>query len=694
MGKIRKVLILLPDWSYQTLFRPLLFLLPAERARSLTLTAIGTLVKLPGGSSIIELMGHMHPPATLSKTVGALTFPAPVGLGAGLDPAGTALGALSRFGFGYIELGPVTLAPLADSGQTARDVGTSAITYRTPLENPGIEAVESRLRQSTSTPSAIPLGARLGFRPGATLEEATAEREQLMARLQPYCAFFSLDCRAMEGDNPWSDAEWQHHLACLRQATELPVLLALPPDLEENQWLRLLRLARQAGLNGVIVCGGVRGVGVQQRERDAENVHTAAYVTGEPSHTASLQAVSRTRAAWPECLLIGSGGILEPADALAFFDAGADFVQLHSGLVYSGPGLPKRINEAILQSRFGACASLDCPLPDMDKEAAAVSETTTTTKKPQERSALWLPSWLCGLLLGIGMIIGGALAWLVAVASVILPYDERFLQMSAEQLALISPQLLSFMAHDRISLAGTMISIGIMYAQLSYHGLRNDIHWTRAVLLASGAVGFSSFFLFIGYGYFDYMHAILALLLLPLFLLALRTRANRHMPALPPDVHNDRTWKMALWGQLLFVIIGFSLTGAGLIISLIGITGVFVPSDLVFLCVSAEMLNAFNEKLIPLIAHDRAGFGGALVSDGLAVLLISLWGFRRGEAWVWWTLFLAGIPGFAAGIGIHFAVGYVDFWHLFPAYVAVLLFLAGLLLTKPYLCQIPATPPA
>lgn len=63
-----------------------------------------------------------------------------------------------------------------------------------------------------------------------------------------------------------------------------------------------------------------------------------------------------------------------------FFDAGADFVQLHSGLVYSGPGLPKRINEAILQSRFGACASLDCPLPDMDKEAAAVSETTTTTK--------------------------------------------------------------------------------------------------------------------------------------------------------------------------------------------------------------------------------------------------------------------------------------------------------------------------
>lgn len=680
MGKIRKVMMRMPDWSYQTLFKPLLFLMPPKRARSFTLAAIGTLAKLPGGTSVIELMGHMQPPAALSKTVRGLRFPTPVGLGAGLDPAAKALGALSRFGFGYIELGPVTLAPLSDPGMTLRKTTNLSVTYSAPFENPGVAALENCLRRSPSV--AIPLGARLGFRPGAALKEATAEREQLILRLQPYCSFFSLDYRASQRHEPWSAAQWQEHLTCLRQATERPLLFALPPGIAEKEWLSLLQIARNAGLDGIMVAGGVKSA-----PHDSSDSPAPLYQTGKPSREAALRSVALTRQTWPDCLLIGSGGIIEPADAFAFLEAGADFVQLHSGLVYAGPGLPKRINEAILQS--GAARQAVEPANKSERtEAAAEVAAAQLPPAPaarQARAIRWLPAWVWGLLLGLGMIVGGALAWLVAVSTVILPYDERFLQMSAEQLSQISPQLLSFMSHDRISLAGTMISIGIIYAQLSFHGLRHDIHWTRAVLLASGAVGFSSFFLFIGYGYFDYMHAVLALLLLPMFLLALRTPAKRHLPALPPERHNDRTWKMALWGQLLFVVIGFALTGAGLIISLIGITGVFVPSDLVFLCVSAEMLQAFNERLIPLIAHDRAGFGGALVSDGLAVLLISLWGFRRGEAWVWWTLFLAGIPGFAAGIGIHFAVGYVDFVHLLPAYVAVLFFLAGLVLAKPYL---------
>jgi len=181
------------------------------------------------------------------------------------------------------------------------------------------------------------------------------------------------------------------------------------------------------------------------------------------------------------------------------------------------------------------------------------------------------------------------------------------------------------------------------------------------------------------------LHAILAFLLFPLFLLALREPATNQLRPLPRDLYNHRAWKNALWGQFIFVIIGCGLTGAGLVISLIGVTGVFVPSDLVFLCVSAETLSAYNERLIPLIAHDRAGFGGALVSCGLAVLLLTLWGFRRGESWIWWTLFLAGIPGFVSGIGIHYAVGYVDFFHLFPAFVAAILFLIGLGLARPFL---------
>lgn len=655
MEKIRKGgNTAMPDWSYQTMFRPLLFLMPPERARSITLLAIGTLAKIPGGSSIIELMGHMQPPAQLSKTIGNVTFPTPVGLGAGLDPDGIALQALSKFGFGFLELGPVTKEQILSNDTVLRDPESKTIHYSVPFANSGIDILVKRLEQASDI--GIPLGARLACHPQASMREATEERQELIQKLERFCKYFTIDTRVSDRQPAWSLAEWKEHLSCLRQATELPLLLTVPPHQAE---MEIIALAKDAGLNGIVITGGIA-------QQDIDSSPTV-YITGNETLDLADELVVTVREQWPDALLIASGGILEPADALKLLQSGADFVQLHTGLVYAGPGLPKRINEAILQIM---------PEQEQDSDSAHAIQNGRT---------FLFPPWLWGVLLGVGMIIGGALAWLVAVTSVILPYDERFLGMSAEQLGLLNPQLLAFMAHDRISLAGTMISIGIMYATLSYYGLRKRIHWTRSSLLASGAVGFSSFFLFIGYGYFDYLHAIMAIILLPMFWFALQTRATIHLPKLTPQLHNDRDWRMALWGQLLFVIIGFGLTGAGLVISIIGVTGVFVDSDLVFLCVSVDMLQTYSDRLIPVIAHDRAGFGGALVSNGLAVLLISLWGIRRGEAWIWWTLFLAGIPGFVSGIGIHFTIGYVDFIHLLPAYVAVILYLVALFLLKPYL---------
>lgn len=651
----------MPDWSYQTLFRPLLFLLPAKRARRLTLSAIGMLGKIPGGSLIIEIMGHMKPPASLSRPLATLSLSSPIGLGAGLDPDLKATEALSRFGFGYIEIGPVSLQPCSNPEVVWRAAARQAIYYSETMANPGMDNYVERLQKMRQLD--VPIGARLGFPRGASLQDATAERTEMIQRLEPYCSFFTLDTLSHHSHSYGDLDGWHQHLATLRGVTDHPLLLVIPPDLPEQEALGLLTLARTAGLDGLVIAGGVK--------HQIESVHQeTTRLTGAPSFERALKMCRILRSKWPDATIVGSGGIQQPADALAFLDAGANFVQLHSGLVYSGPGLPKRINEAIWQS---SCAQTT---PDCMSSAP-----------PPRTKRLLFPAWVWGILLGIGMLIGGGLAWWIAATSVMLPYDERFLGVRATELELVNAQLLSFMSHDRISLAGTMLSIGVIYFQLSRHGLKHGLHWARTVLLVSGAVGFASFFLFVGYGYFDYLHAILALLLFPLFLLAIREPANNQLLPLPIDLTNNRDWKNALWGQLLFVIIGCGLTGAGFIISIIGVTGVFVPSDLIFLCASAEELQAYNDRLIPLIAHDRAGFGGALVSDGIAVLLISLWGFRRGASWVWWTLLLAGIPGFVSGIGIHFAVGYVDFLHLFPAYVAALLFWLGLVLARPYLVE-------
>jgi hypothetical protein len=100
-----------------------------------------------------------------------------------------------------------------------------------------------------------------------------------------------------------------------------------------------------------------------------------------------------------------------------------------------------------------------------------------------------------------------------------------------------------------------------------------------------------------------------------------------------------------------------------------------------FLGLHIAELNAINPRLIPLIAHDRAGFGGGLLSCGWLLLLI-LWKAPITPA-LWQALLIAGSAGFACALGVHIPIGYTDFIHLAPAYLGAIFFITGLTLTRP-----------
>ncbi len=86
------------------------------------------------------------------------------------------------------------------------------------------------------------------------------------------------------------------------------------------------------------------------------------------------------------------------------------------------------------------------------------------------------------------------------------------------------------MAHDRISLAGTMIAIGVMYLGLSLDGVRRGLHWAQQTILISAITGFASFFLFLGFGYLDTFHAFVTAVLFQLLLLAIHSRLRTFTP--------------------------------------------------------------------------------------------------------------------------------------------------------------------
>jgi hypothetical protein len=126
------------------------------------------------------------------------------------------------------------------------------------------------------------------------------------------------------------------------------------------------------------------------------------------------------------------------------------------------------------------------------------------------------------------------------------------------------------------------------------------------------------------------------------------------------------------------VLTGLGMVAAGLIILVVGATRVFVPQDLAFIGLTSQDLDVLNPHLVPLIAHDRSGFGGGLAAAGLLVAMCAWYSppttsFRQAVG-------VSGAVGFGCAIGIHYLEGYTDLSHLGPALAGATIFAASALL--------------
>ncbi len=292
----------------------------------------------------------------------------------------------------------------------------------------------------------------------------------------------------------------------------------------------------------------------------------------------------------------------------------------------------------------------------------------------------WLLRMSAACLLG-----GGLFVLLLGASGRFLPHDEAFLGMTARELcALHGCRIVHFMIHDRVSFGGALAAVGLLYWWLTDSPLRRGQAWAWWLLALSGGVGFTSFFAYLGYGYLDTWHGFATLGLLPCFAIGLMQA--RPTPTwkgvsclLQPSVRSS--WKSAAGiGRAFLLGTAVGLVGGGMTILIVGMTCVFVPQDLAFMGVSVEELHALNPRLVPLIAHDRAGFGGAVCCVGVA-LCFAVWCGTPSRG-LWWTLLLVGIAGFGAGVGAHPAVGYDDPMHLAPAVLGAITYSAGLILSN------------
>ena len=123
---------------------------------------------------------------------------------------------------------------------------------------------------------------------------------------------------------------------------------------------------------------------------------------------------------------------------------------------------------------------------------------------------------------------------------------------------------------------------------------------------------------------------------------------------------------------------GLGMLAAGIVILTVGTSQVFVAEDLAFMGLTRAALDEVNPRLIPLIAHDRAGFGGGLASAGILVTMCAWYGSPSRAFYQ--ALFFAGGQDSGLLIGVHYAEGYTNLVHLTPAFAGAGLFGSSLAL--------------
>jgi hypothetical protein len=284
------------------------------------------------------------------------------------------------------------------------------------------------------------------------------------------------------------------------------------------------------------------------------------------------------------------------------------------------------------------------------------------------------------LILSAVVLVGcGAFAVFQAATGHFLPHDTVYLGMTAPEICAVQEcRVLYFMIHDRVSFGGVLVAIGVLYSWLALFPLRAQESWAWWAIALSASAGFLSFLAYLGYGYLDTWHGAATLALVPMFAVGLaRARVLRRQPVTPTRL--DLRSGPGI-GRALLVLASLGITTAGVVITVVGMTSVFVPQDLAFMHMTRPAVSAINPHLVPLIAHDRAGFGGALASFGVA--MFACLRYARPSRALWQALAVAGAAGFGTAVGVHPAIGYLSVSHLGPAVLGGGVFAAGLALAS------------
>lgn len=340
---------------YKSLLKPILFQKDAESAHESTIR----LARQASRSSLLlriieSVYGFDHP--DLKRSFWGLNFPNPVGIAAGFDKNGETPRALQALGFGFVEIGSITAQPSHGNPRPRafRLPEDQSLINRMGLNNQGAEKILGRLSRLSLR---IPLGINIAKTNDASIHGDDAlEDYQFSYKLATKVADYitvNISCPNTGEGKTFEDPDALEALLKTLDPSasdKKPTLVKFSVDTDQAKLERLVELCERYGISGYVATNtsSIRS-GLNTPQRRLDEIGNGG-LSGAAIEEQSTQVVK-----WLNEILkkskpiVGVGGINSPETALAKMAAGADLLQVYTGLVYEGPGLIKKIKKGLIQ---------------------------------------------------------------------------------------------------------------------------------------------------------------------------------------------------------------------------------------------------------------------------------------------------------------------------------------------------------
>ncbi|HKV56083.1 MAG TPA: quinone-dependent dihydroorotate dehydrogenase [Candidatus Binataceae bacterium] len=323
------------DMIYRVV-RPLLFRMDAERSHRLTIALLSHFPR--------HIARHFDPPELQSSVMG-LSFSNPVGLAAGMDKDALAIRAWNALGFGFAEIG--TIAPRPQAGNSRpriwRIPERRALVNRMGFPSDGIEMVAPRIRRVRMTPIKLRIAINVGPNKDTASEHVAGDCAAVARQAAPLCDFMvvNLSSPNTPGLRDFQAPERMRTVveairrACADVGSTPPLLLKLAPDLESSMLAEICAASLELELAGIVATNTTLNhaeAGVVSRFEGG--------LSGEPLKLRAREVIGRIRGLTSgRIVIVGVGGVASAEDAYGHIRAGANLVELYTGLIYRGPGV-------------------------------------------------------------------------------------------------------------------------------------------------------------------------------------------------------------------------------------------------------------------------------------------------------------------------------------------------------------------